>query len=121
MIEDRLFKKIAITLFVVVTIFLFVNFMSIFSEMKKNDQLIDYYVGRFKRESDSIIELKQNRIDKLMRDVYVLDLQIRASKTKIDSLEKERKRIQYVFINKLKEIDKYDAKQLEEYWRNEFE
>lgn len=120
MIEDRLFKKIAATLFIIVVILLSINLIRIFSEMKNNDRLLEYYIDRQKRESDSIIALKQKRIQKLLKDVRSLNLKIQAAQTKIDSLNKEKQRIQYVFINKLKEIDKYDAKQLEEYWKNEF-
>jgi len=44
---------------------------------------------------------------------------INAAHSKIDSLNAQKQRIQYVYINKIKEIDNYNAKQLEEYWKNE--
>jgi hypothetical protein len=120
MVEDKIFKKIAMTLFVVVVIFLSMNLIRIFSEMKRNDKLLEYYVNRQKHESDSIIALKQKRIQELILEVKVLDSQIHSAQIKIDSLEKQKARIEYVYLNKLKEIDKYDAKQIEQYWQNEF-
>ena len=120
MIDDKIFKKIAITLCIVVMIFLGINLLRIFSDIKKNDRIIEYYIDQQRKESDSIIKARQNRIRELIREVYQLDRKIKIAETKIDSLNKEKQRIQYVFINKLKEIDKYDAKQLEEYWKNEF-
>jgi hypothetical protein len=119
MITETLLKKIVITLVIIILGFLSISIFRVFAEMKKADVLLDYYIDKTKRESDSIIKLKNERIKKLLSDIYVLNGKINAAHSKIDSLNAQKQRIQYVYINKIKEIDNYNAKQLEEYWKNE--
>ena len=79
-----------------------------------------YYVEKDRNESDSVIQSKQKRISDLMRKVYLLNTKIKDAKEQIDSLERRKNQVEYIYIKKLNEINEYDAQQLQRYWQKVF-
>lgn len=117
---DLIFKKVAITLFIIVILLVSLSYFTRLSENRMNDKLIEKYVHDITQEAESIIRSKQARIDYLMKRMQKYEKVIKQSQIEIERLQKEKSKIQYVYLTKIKEINKYDAKQLEEYWQNEF-
>ena len=118
--ELNIYRKAAIILVCIV-----IGFVLLFSWKKQSenrlfDRKLKYYMNRSMKESDSIIQSKERRITFLLNHVRILNGRIKDSQSTIDSLERVKSQVEYVYINKIKEIDKFDAKKLEEYWRHEF-
>jgi predicted RNase H-like nuclease (RuvC/YqgF family) len=118
--ETGVFKNIAIKLLVILLVLMGFNLIRIFSEIKNNDKLLKYYVEKDRNESDSVIQSKQKRISDLMRKVYLLNTKIKDAKEQIDSLERRKNQVEYIYIKKLNEINEYDAQQLQRYWQKVF-
>lgn len=118
--DISVYRKISFILFAIIFVFICLFAIRSCSDNNQNNEILDYYLNQSKHESDSIIASKNAHISNLMRDIHSLNKQIKDAQLKIDSLERKKAQIQYVYINKLKEINEYDAKQLQEYWQNEF-
>lgn len=119
MITNKLLKKVIIILLSIIFVFVLINTIKIIAEIRRTDVMLKYYVNKARKESDSIIKSKNLRIKNLLGDVYALHGKINVAQAKIDSLNAQKQKVQYIYINKLKEIDTYSAKQVEEYWKNE--
>ena len=118
--ELNIYRKAAIILVCIVIGFVLLFSWKKQSENRSFDRKLKYYMNRSMKESDSIIQSKERRITFLLNHVRLLNSRIKDSQNTIDSLERVKSQVEYVYINKIKEIDKFDAKKLEEYWRHEF-
>ena len=117
---DLIFKKVTITLFIIVILLVSLSYFTKLSDNRMNDKIIEKYIHDITQEAEGIIKSKQARIDYLINRMQKYEKVIKQSQIEIEKLQKEKSKIQYVYLTKIKEINKYDAKQLEEYWQNEF-
>lgn len=105
---------------IIVILYLFVKILVVRKEKHDAQQVSKKYIEFLHEQSKRVISQRDKEIEYLMRRNAILDIQNEKSNQKIDSLERLKNKTQYVYNKRIKEIDNYDAKQLEKYWQNEF-
>ena len=118
--DSSIYRNISVILFAIIFVFVCLFAFRRCADNNQTTDILNYHLNQSKRESDSIIRSKQKRISQLLRDVRLLSYEVTNARAKVDSLERMKTQVQYVYINKLKEINEYDAEQLQEYWQDEF-
>ena len=86
--------------------------------MKSNSKN-QYYIDKLNARSKNEIELRELHIKKLTNTIAYKDKLIRQARLSIDSLEKVKGRVEIVYINKVQQINTFNSKQLENYWKDE--
>jgi hypothetical protein len=115
-VSSKLIAAIAIIVCVVLVVFLIQQR----SEINQLEQYRDTSIERIKAEKDSIIQHQLIRIDSLLIDNNSKDLVVDRLNHDVDSLQIARDSIRVVFKYKYKEIDGFNAIDLEKYWKDEF-
>ena len=77
-------------------------------------------IEKLKKEKQEIIDKSYNQIDSLKRLNELQEEKISKANFKIDSLKHIKTKVEIVYQNKLKEINGYDSKQIENYWQEQF-
>jgi hypothetical protein len=104
---------------IVVIIFLVFKLMQISSEKNSAYRVLKNQIETSKKESEAIVNQKEKEIAYLKRLNEKIDLEIRRKQKTIDSLNILKKQVQVIYFNNVREIKGFNAKQLENYWRNE--
>jgi hypothetical protein len=104
---------------IVVIVFLIITIFSLNNQKNSAYRITKNQIDVLKERSDNLIKSKERQIDYLIKRNVLIDLEIKKKQKLIDSLEKVKKTIQVVYINNVKEIREFNAKQLENYFRNE--
>jgi hypothetical protein len=112
-------NKIYQTIFIIVTLFLCIYIFNLYKDKNNLAKETKYYQGLVKDKSKTVIEVNQKQIEYLTKLNLQKDIEILKSKKTIDSLNAQSVKIKYVYINKIKQIELFDAIQLQNYWRNE--
>jgi hypothetical protein len=77
-------------------------------------------IEKIKKEKQEIIKKSYNQIDSLKKLNELQEDKIAKANFKIDSLNHLKTKVEIVYQNKLKEINGYDSKQVEQYWQEQF-
>jgi hypothetical protein len=93
---------------------------SLFSKNKELQQYKDTSLEKLKAEKDSIIQVNLLQIDSLLKASSIKDLTITSANKRIDSLENVKGKVRVIYKEKIKEIEGFSGKQLENYWKDEF-
>lgn len=112
-------NKIYQTVFIIVTLFLSFYILNLYKDKNELAKENKYYQSLVKDKSKNIIEVNQKQIEYLTNLNLKKDIEILKSKRTIDSLNAQSVKIKYVYINKIKQIQLFDAIQLQNYWRDE--
>ena len=108
-------KILRVFFVVVITMLVVTNIRQCTSSKSKNQ----YYIDKLNERSKSEIKKRELHIQKLMFAIAWKDKLIERSKASIDSLERLKGKVQYIYINKVQEINNFNSKQLENYWKDE--
>jgi len=106
----------ALYISVVLIIGLIIIILFIFPKEDVSKDLIE----KLKKEKQEIIDKSYNQIDSLKRLNEIQEEKISKANFKIDSLKHIKTKVEIVYQNKLKEINGYDSKQIENYWQEQF-
>lgn len=113
---DKIYR-LAVTL----CLFYFVlKFISLTIEKNDSYKLNKKYIQLFQRQRQKLISDSQKRIHWLEYQNEQNSMKVLEQYKTIDSLEKVKQRINYVYLDKSKKINDFNSKQLENYFRNEF-
>jgi hypothetical protein len=77
-------------------------------------------IEEIKASKDSIIHARTLENANLRNAVKLLDFELQISESRYDSLELVKSEIKTVYIEKIKEIETFNSKELEKYWKDEF-
>ena len=110
------YDKILRVFFFVVIIALIITNMR---QCAKSDGKNKYYIDKLNSRSKNEIELRELHIKKLTRTIEYKDALINKARLSIDSLEKVKGRVEIVYINRVQQINTFNSKQLENYWKDE--
>ena len=116
---EPIYRRLLLTLSILVILFLAIGIIRSLNDRNANDRLLKKYLNDAKQQSQKIIDQRQKNIELLLKNVYKLEIEIDQKQRQIDSLKRQKNKIEYIYIQTIKKINEYDAKQLEEYWRNE--
>ena len=116
---EPIYRKLLLTLSILVILFLTIGIIRSLHDRNANDRLLKKYLNDAKQQSQKIIDQKKKNIALLLKDVHRLESEIDQKQKQIDSLKRQKNKIEYIYIQTIKKINEYDAKQLEQYWRNE--
>jgi hypothetical protein len=108
-------KWIQILLIFCVVVSVFLNIRQCSSSNKKSQYYIDKLNDRSKKE----IEKRELHITKLLKIIEYKNKLVKKAEFSIDSLEKVKSKVEYVYINKVQQINNFNSKQLENYWKDE--
>ena len=111
-------KPILRALFLSITIII-VLCLLMFYMLSKEDISKDL-IEKFKKEKQEIINRSYNQIDSLKRLNELQEETIDKANFRIDSLKHIKTKVEIVYQNKLKEINEYNSKQIENYWQEQF-
>ena len=114
-----IYQKLTITLSIIIGLFLLIFLFRSLHDKNDNERLLKKYLNDAKQQSQKIIDQKKKNIALLLKDVHRLESEIDQKQKQIDSLKRQKNKIEYIYIQTIKKINEYDAKQLEQYWRNE--
>jgi hypothetical protein len=110
------YDKILKAFFFLVIIILIATNVNQCNSTKNQNQ---YYIDKLNARSKKEIEQRELHIKKLSKIIEYKDKLIKKTKSSIDSLEKVKDKIEYVYINKIQQINNYNSQQLENYWKDE--
>ncbi len=108
-----------IILVIVVFTLLIFNVFQFFEKRKLQTRSVNQY-EKLKEQYEQEILRNLIIIDSLELNIVGYYRQIEDFKEEIDSLKIVKQRVIYVYDNKKKEINSFDASKLEKYWKNEF-
>jgi hypothetical protein len=114
--ETSFFKDYYKTISVLLIIGLILITIFFIPKKDVNQDLIE----KLKKEKQEIINKSYNQIDSLKRLNELQEETIAKANFKIDSLNHLKTKVEIVYQNKLKEINGYDSKQVEQYWQGQF-
>lgn len=104
-------------------IFLLLSLYFNISQHIKNKELQEYKdttLEELKAEKDSIINAKELHIESLVKDNELKDVIILDAKERYDSLEISKSKVRVIYRVKYKEIEVFNANEVENYWNDEF-
>ena len=110
------YDKIIQAFFVLVIAVLVITNIKQCSSSKHNSQ---FYIDKLNAKSKKEIEQKELHIQKLSKIIEYKDKLIKKAALSIDSLEKVKGKIEYVYVNRVQQINNFSAQQLENYWKDE--
>jgi hypothetical protein len=112
--QKSILRALFISIFIIIGLILI-----IFSIYPKEDISKDL-IEKFKKEKQEIINRSYNQIDSLKRLNELQEETIDKANFKIDSLKHIKTKVEIVYQNKLKQINEYNSKQIENYWQEQF-
>ena len=104
---------------VIVIIFLIIRIARENTEKNAILTITKNQIKNIEERSNKIVRDKEQQIDYLIKRNALTDLEIKKKQKSIDSLSKLKNQVQIIYIDNVKEIKGYNAKQLENYFRNE--
>jgi len=119
--SENIYKRIILTLVTLLGLFLFLFIFRSLHDKNSNEGLLKKYLKDAEKQSQIVIDQKQKNIDRLLKKIDMLQCSIEQKQGQIDSLKKQKNKVEYIYIQNIKKINKYDSKELEEYWKNEFQ
>lgn len=104
---------------IVLIVFLIFKILTLNTQKNAISRITKNQIKDIQERSDNIVQDKEKQIEYLIKRNALTDLQIKKLQKSIDSLENIKNRIQVIYINNVKELKEFNAKQLENYFRNE--
>lgn len=104
---------------IVLIVFLIFKILTLNTQKNAISRITKNQIKDIQERSDNIVQDKEKQIEYLIKRNALTDLQIKKKQKSIDSLENIKNRIQVIYINNVKELKQFNAKQLENYFRNE--
>ena len=111
-------KPILRALFLSITIIIVLCLLMLY--MIPKEDISKDLIQKFKKEKQEIINRSYHQIDSLKRLNELQEETIDKANFKIDSLKQIKNKVEIVYQNKLKEINEYNSKQIENYWQEQF-
>lgn len=116
---EKNIKTLALIILVFLALSIYFN-ASQYSSNKKLKFFKKNELERLKEEQDSIILVSQEFVDSVRIDNQEKDIKIRRQNLIIDSLRNKKDSVRVVYETIYKEIESFNSKQLEDYWKNVF-
>jgi hypothetical protein len=113
---NKLFQKFHHILYLII---IFLLLFKINIEKKSNYNPIKSEIENIKLQSEEIIKKKEKEINYLTFKNIQSDLKIKEKEKVIDSLNLVKKKTEMMFLYRIKQINDFNSKQLENYWKNE--
>jgi hypothetical protein len=104
---------------VVVIVFLLIKIFVLSTEKSSYESITKNQIKALQERSNKIIKDKEQQIEYLIKRNALTDIEIKRKQKSIDSLEAIKKQVQVIYIDNVKAIRGFNAKQLENYFRNE--
>lgn len=111
-------QSLQIILFIIIG-FLVIEIIKLNAEKNSINRVTKNQIQNLQERSNKIVKDKEQQIDYLIKRNALTELEIKKKQKSIDSLENRKKQIQVIYIDNVKEINGFNAKQLENYFRNE--
>ena len=119
----ELTDKTLLKLLGVISLILVIYLVSVLiSQKNKMDNYFELHKGlidKYKKEKDSLIEIKNKDIVFLLEQNKKKQAVIDEAIYSIDSLQKEKNKIKIVFKNRKDKIKELNSVELEKYWKDE--
>lgn len=116
---EKNIKTLALIILVFLALSIYFN-ASQYSSNKKLKFFKKNELERLKEEQDSIILVSQEFVDSVRIDNQEKDIKIRRQNHIIDILRNKKDSVRVVYETIYKEIESFNSKQLEGYWKNVF-
>lgn len=104
---------------IVVIIFLIFKLIQSNSEKNIAYRISQKQIELLKENSEELIRSKERQIEYLIQRNAATDIEIKKKQKTIDSLNSLKKEVQVVYVNNIRKIKEFKAKELENYWKNE--
>lgn len=104
---------------IVVIIFLIFKLIQSNSEKNIAYRITQKQIELLKENSEELIRSKERQIEYLIQRNAATDIEIKKKQKTIDSLNSLKKEVQVVYVNTIRKIKEFKAKELENYWKNE--
>jgi len=105
--------------FVISIVFLLFKIFVLRNEKSIHERIIKKEIKAIQERSNNIIKDKEKQIDYLIKKNNLISLDIKRKEKSIDSLKVIKKQIQFIYIDNIRSIKGFNARQLENYFRNE--
>lgn len=114
-INEKLFSWIISMAFLVCLYFL----LSVYRQNRELEKYRDNSIEQIKIEKEKVIKANYDYIDSLKSEINSYEIAIDKANTTIDSLSKVKSKVKYIYIEKIKEIQGFNANSLTNYWKDE--
>lgn len=114
-INEKLFSWIILVAFLFCLYFL----LSLYKNNRELDKYRDTSIEQIKIEKDKVIKANYDYIDSLKSQINSYEISINKANITIDSLTKLKSKVKYIYIQKIKEIQGFNANSLNNYWKDE--
>jgi len=114
-INEKLFSWIISMAFLVCLYFL----LSVYRQNRELEKYRDNSIEQIKIEKEKVIKANYDYIDSLKSEINSYQISINKANTTIDSLSKVKSKVKYIYIEKIKEIQGFNANSLTNYWKDE--
>jgi uncharacterized membrane protein len=114
-INQKLFSWIITVAFLVCLYFL----LSLYKKNRELEKYRDTSIEQIKIEKEKVIKANYDYIDSLKSEIKSYEISIDKANTTIDSLSKVKSKVKYIYIEKIKEIQGFNANSLTNYWKYE--
>lgn len=113
--NGKIFSFIISVAFLVCLYFL----LSVYKQNRELEKYRDNSIEKLKQEKEQMIKANYHYIDSLKENIRQYEIAIDKANTTIDSLDKEKSKVKFVYIERIKEIIRFNADSLTKYWENE--
>lgn len=113
--NGKIFSFIISVAFLVCLYFL----LSVYKENRELEKYRDNSIEKLKQEKEQMIKANYHYIDSLKENIRQYEIAINKANTTIDSLDNEKSKVKFVYIERIKEIIRFNADSLTKYWENE--
>lgn len=90
------------------------------SKIRELSKFKETEIEKLKQEKETEILRQKIKIDSLEKDSNLKALNIFSANKTIDSLQKVKSKVKYIYKEKVKEIEGFSTQELENYWKDEF-
>ena len=114
-INEKLFSWIVSVALLVCLYFL----LSVYRQNRELQKYRDNSIQELKKQKEEMIKANYHYIDSLKINIRQYEIAINKANTTLDSLSKEKSKVKYIYIEKIKDIKRLNANSLTNYWKDE--